>query len=206
MAVTFRKEASIDVVEAGRMRIKNLFSNGIPIQMSFSGGKDSLCLAHLTYDLILKGEIRADLLTVIFIDEEAIFPCVEKVVLEWRKKFLMVGAKFIWFAMEYKHFNCFNMLSTEETFICFDRYKEDVWVRHFYFGIGGHNKFMRIADDYELLVRSFLYTRFTHIPVCCYAQRFDGNNSQYKNEYEESDYVYKECDGILYHITDYKTY
>ena len=61
------------------------------------------------------------------------------------------------------------------------------WERHFYFGIGGHNKFMRIADDYELLVRSFLYTRFTHIPVCCYAQRFDGNNSQYKNEYEESD-------------------
>ena len=61
------------------------------------------------------------------------------------------------------------------------------WERHFYFGIGGHNKFMRIADDYELIVRSFLYTRFTHIPVCCYAQRFDGNNSQYKNEYEESD-------------------
>ena len=38
---------------------------------------------------------------------------------------------------------------------------------------------MRIADDYELLVRTFLYTKYTHIPVCCYAQRFDGTNSQY---------------------------
>lgn len=54
------------------------------------------------------------------------------------------------------------------------------WERNFYFSIGGHNQTQRIADDYELIVRSFLNTKFTHIPVCCYAQRFDGNNSQYK--------------------------
>lgn len=54
------------------------------------------------------------------------------------------------------------------------------WEREFYFAIGGHNQHIRIADDYELLVRSFLYTRFTHIMACCYAQRFDGNNSQYQ--------------------------
>lgn len=53
------------------------------------------------------------------------------------------------------------------------------WERNFYFSIGGHNKNMRIADDYELLVRTFLRTKFTHILVCCYAQRFDGKNSQY---------------------------
>lgn len=56
------------------------------------------------------------------------------------------------------------------------------WERNFYFSIGGHNQTQRIADDYELLVRSFLYTRFTHVKCCCYAQRFDGNNSQYKDE------------------------
>ena len=60
------------------------------------------------------------------------------------------------------------------------------WERNFYFGIGGHNQCMRIADDYELIVRSFLQTRFTHICACCYAQRFDGNNSQYKPN-EDSD-------------------
>lgn len=54
------------------------------------------------------------------------------------------------------------------------------WERDFYFSIGGHNQSMRIADDYELLIRSFLKTRFTHIVGCCYAQRFDGNNSQYQ--------------------------
>lgn len=55
------------------------------------------------------------------------------------------------------------------------------WERNFYFSIGGHNQTCRIADDYELVVRSFLHTKFTHIPVCCYMQRFDGNNSQYEN-------------------------
>ena len=60
------------------------------------------------------------------------------------------------------------------------------WERNFYFSIGGHNQTMRIADDYELLVRTFLYTKYTHIPVCCYAQRFDGNNSQYKKN-EDND-------------------
>lgn len=53
------------------------------------------------------------------------------------------------------------------------------WERDFYFSVGGHNQHVRIADDYELLVRSFLKTRFTHLMCCCYAQRFDGNNSQY---------------------------
>lgn len=53
------------------------------------------------------------------------------------------------------------------------------WEREFYFSIGGHNQQERIADDYELIVRSFLKTRFTHIRACCYAQRFDGQNSQY---------------------------
>lgn len=56
------------------------------------------------------------------------------------------------------------------------------WEREFYFSIGGHNVTQRIADDYELIVRSFLKTKFIKIPITCYAQRFDGNNSQYKND------------------------
>lgn len=121
--------ASIDVLEAAKRRIRNVFSNGVPVYMSFSGGKDSLTLAHLVLSLIQRGEIRADLLTVQFVDEEAIFPCIEKTVLTWRKKFMLAGAKFEWFCVEVKHFNCFNTLSEDESFICWDREKEAVWVR-----------------------------------------------------------------------------
>ena len=124
-----RCEASIDVVEAAKMRIRNVFRNGLPVYMSFSGGKDSLVMAQLVVELIQSGEIKPAQLTVQFIDEEAIFSCIEEKVKEWRKKFLLLGARFEWFCLEVKHFNCFNELSNDETFICWDRYKKDVWVR-----------------------------------------------------------------------------
>ena len=124
-----RRLASIDVVEAAKIRIRNVFHNGLPVYMSFSGGKDSLCLSQLVMNLIQAGEINPAQLTVQFIDEEAIFPCMEEKVREWRKKFMLVGAKFEWFCLEVKHYNCFNELSNDETFICWDRYKKDVWVR-----------------------------------------------------------------------------
>ncbi len=124
-----RCPASIDVVEAAKIRIRNVFRNGLPVYMSFSGGKDSLCLSQLIMNLIQQGEINPAQLTVQFIDEEAIFPCMDEKVREWRKKFMLVGAKFEWFCLEVKHYNCFNELSNDETFICWDRYKKDVWVR-----------------------------------------------------------------------------
>lgn len=124
-----RCPASIDVVEAAKIRIRNVFRNGLPVYMSFSGGKDSLCLSQLVMNLIQAGEINPAQLTVQFIDEEAIFPCIDEKVREWRKKFMLVGAKFEWFCLEVKHYNCFNELSNDETFICWDRYKKDVWVR-----------------------------------------------------------------------------
>lgn len=124
-----RCPASIDVVEAAKTRIRNVFRNGLPVYMSFSGGKDSLCLSQLVMNLIQAGEINPAQLTVQFIDEEAIFPCIDEKVREWRKKFMLVGAKFEWFCLEVKHYNSFNELSNDETFICWDRYKKDVWVR-----------------------------------------------------------------------------
>jgi len=124
-----RYRASIDVVEAAGIRLRNVFRNGVPVYMSFSGGKDSLCLAQLVMGLIRAGEINPAQLTVQFIDEEAVFPCIEEKVKEWRRKFMLAGAAFEWFCLEVKHYNCFNELYNDETFICWDRHKKDVWVR-----------------------------------------------------------------------------
>ena len=90
-----RCESSIDVVKAAKIRIRNVFQNGLPVYMSFSGGKDSLCMAQLVMELVQAGEINPAQLTVQFIDEEAIFPCMEDKVKEWRKKFMLIGAKFV---------------------------------------------------------------------------------------------------------------
>lgn len=121
--------SNIDVIEAAKTRIKNVFSNGLRVYMSFSGGKDSLCLAHMVYDLIQHKEIGASQLVVIFIDEEAIFPCIEDTVKAWRKRFLLVGAEFRWYCLEVRHYSCFNQLTADESFICWDSTKQSVWVR-----------------------------------------------------------------------------
>lgn len=122
-------EASIDVVKAAEIRIKNVFRNGLPVFFSFSGGKDSLCVSQLIVNLANRGEIDMRQLTVQFIDEEAIFPCMEETTKKWRRIFMMMGAKFEWFCVEVKHYNCFNALLNDESFICWDSTKQDVWVR-----------------------------------------------------------------------------
>lgn len=124
-----RCAASIDVVHAAERRIKNVFSNGVPVYLSFSGGKDSLVLGRLVVSLLQRGEIRAENLVVQFIDEEGIFPCIERTVIEWRKRFLALGARFEWYCIEVRHFNCFNELEEDESFICWDHTKRDVWMR-----------------------------------------------------------------------------
>lgn len=52
------------------------------------------------------------------------------------------------------------------------------WRRDVYFKIGGHNRRLSIADDYELVVRTFLETKFAKIAECCYLQFYHGGNSQ----------------------------
>lgn len=51
------------------------------------------------------------------------------------------------------------------------------WRRPFYYSIGGHNRRLSIADDYELIVRSFLNTEFCHIKALGYDQKIYNNTS-----------------------------
>lgn len=44
------------------------------------------------------------------------------------------------------------------------------WRKSFYESIGGHNRELHVADDYELVVRTFLKTRMVHVPKLCYIQ------------------------------------
>ena len=44
------------------------------------------------------------------------------------------------------------------------------WRRPFYESIGGHNKELHVADDYEMMVRTFLHTRMVRVPRLCYLQ------------------------------------
>jgi glycosyltransferase involved in cell wall biosynthesis len=51
------------------------------------------------------------------------------------------------------------------------------WRKSFYESIGGHNKELHVADDYEIVVRTFLQTRMVRVPKLCYLQ-YVGNTAQ----------------------------
>lgn len=124
-----KRGMGIDVITAARQRIIDVFQKGRLIHLSFSGGKDSIVLAHIIYQLILEGKIDKRLLTVIFIDEEAMYDECIDIVKRWRARFIEVGVKFEWYCLQVKHFSCLNTMTDEETFICWDKDKKDVWVR-----------------------------------------------------------------------------
>jgi glycosyltransferase involved in cell wall biosynthesis len=52
------------------------------------------------------------------------------------------------------------------------------WDRLFYHSVGGHNRRLTIADDYELIVRTFLNTRMVRIPKLLYFQYYHSSNTQ----------------------------
>lgn len=156
----------VDVVTMARQRIKNLFSNGVPLSLSVSGGKDSICLNHLIFQMCQSGEVDKSLLTVNFIDEEAIYPCVEKVVQNIRRQWMSIGVTFNWWCIECKHFNCFNALTNDESFICWDRFKRDVWVRQMpKFAITGHPLFRPRKDTYQKFMERLNKDKMTIIGV-----------------------------------------
>ena len=92
----------MNVLQAAKIRIRNVFANGCKIYLSFSSGKDSLCMANLVYEMILSGELDPKQLTVTFIDEEGLYPSMVDAARRWRRNFLSVGAKFLWFCLPFK--------------------------------------------------------------------------------------------------------
>lgn len=132
-----KKNLGINVLEAAQMRIKNIFSSGLKVYLDVSGGKDSIVMMSLCYNLAQQGEIDPKQLEVVFIDEEVIYDDVIRVCEEWRKKFMMIGARYRWYCIEHRNNNCFNALENNENFIPWDRYEEKNW----------HHKKPAFAED-----------------------------------------------------------
>jgi len=55
------------------------------------------------------------------------------------------------------------------------------WKKNFYMSIGGHNKHLNSADDYELMIRTFLNTRMVHLNHYCYIQYVYNHNTKVSN-------------------------
>lgn len=56
------------------------------------------------------------------------------------------------------------------------------WRKDFYVSIDGHLREMHVADDYELVVRSFLNTRMVRVPRMCYIQYISQTTQRVRNK------------------------
>ncbi len=154
------KDLKCNVVEAAERRVLEAFQRNKIVSLSFSGGKDSICMSDIVIKTMQKYGISFSRLIVIFFDEEAIYPDVEKIALEWRSKFMSLGAKFYWFCLPIRHYNCCNKLANDESFICWEPGKESVWVRPMpKFAIRNHADF-RMGMSYQ----EFSKKLFKNIP------------------------------------------
>lgn len=76
------------------------------------------------------------------------------------------------------------------------------WRRETYFAIGGHNRSLTIADDYELIVRTFLNTKMCRIPKLGYIQ-FIYNEGSKMNTHELSRAdIQRRVKSIMYYYND----
>ena len=118
-----------DVLQATRMRIRNIFENNERVQFSISGGKDSAVLNDILFRMCESGEIDKSKLVIDFIDEECIWDETIETAQYERGQWLSIGVEFRYWCVEVVHFSCLDTLVEEERFICWDRYAKDVWVR-----------------------------------------------------------------------------
>ena len=76
------------------------------------------------------------------------------------------------------------------------------WRRDIYFSVGGHNRDLAIADDYELIVRTFLKTKFVRIPKLGYLQYiYHNENGRNTHDLSRAD-IQRRVRSIMYFYND----
>lgn len=85
--------------------------------------------------------------------------------------------KYDWNGKSLYSMNSFEASSHSLSYIWFAPDHVRAWRRDVYHQIGGHNTELSICDDHELLIRTYLKTRFHHISKVLYVYRITGDNS-----------------------------
>lgn len=77
----------------------------------------------------------------------------------------------------YKTMNSFEADAGSLSLIYFAPDHVRTWKREVYEEVGGHDKARSILDDQDLMMRTYMVTKFYHIPKCLYGYRVHGDNT-----------------------------
>jgi glycosyltransferase involved in cell wall biosynthesis len=84
---------------------------------------------------------------------------------------------FKWKSKDYISMNSFPADSGSLSLIYYAPDHIRAWRKSVYESIGGHDPGLSILDDQELMIRTYLVTRFKHIPKTLYLYRIHGENT-----------------------------
>jgi len=194
------KAYDFDVVTAAERRVLETFNKHAYAILSFSGGKDSIVMGDIIIKTMQKYSIAFNRLIVVFFDEEGVYPDFEQMVLQWRAKFLSLGAKFYWFCLPIKHYNCVNRLENDESFICWEPGKEDVWIKPMpKFAIRNHSKFV-MGMTYQQFSRRLFgdMPQFVGLRIYESVQRMNSIASKSKSPFVYPIYDWRDNDVWFY--------
>lgn len=76
------------------------------------------------------------------------------------------------------------------------------WRTKDYFAIGGHNAEMKIADDHDLICRTYLYGNIYHIDECLYIYRMHNDNTWLQNVKEIQSVQWANYNKYIYSLVE----
>lgn len=151
-------------------------------QRAFNAGKNDILVEVDHDDLITEDCLEK--LNVAYQDLNYGFVYSDNAVYHMENKFVPYNNAYGWThkPFKYKDLDLISMNSFEPTshsvgYIWYAPDHVRSWRRDVYHDVGGHNPELSICDDHELMLRTFLKTKFLRIPEVLYIYRVTGENT-----------------------------
>jgi len=184
----FKKEQlSQDILNEERVRIFTAYDGNTNIgyvkNKAFNLGTGDV-LVEVDHDDILLPNCLQELATAFEQNPDCGFVYSDNATYHMENKFIPYGSVYGW---TYKNYdwndkklivmNSFEPSSHSVSYIWYAPDHVRAWRKDIYQKIGGHNVELSICDDHELMIRTYLETKFYHIPEVLYIYRITGDNS-----------------------------
>jgi glycosyltransferase involved in cell wall biosynthesis len=140
-------------------------------------------LVEVDHDDILI-ETCLEKLNVAFQDSSVGFVYTDNLTYHMEDKFVPFNAangwtydKHMWRGKELIRMHSFAPSSRSLAFIWYAPDHVRAWRANVYKEVGGHNPELEVCDDHELMIRTYLKTKFLHVPEPLYVYRITGDNT-----------------------------
>lgn len=182
-----KNQLSSEILNDSRVKIFTVYDGNTDIgyvknKAFFLGTGD--VLVEVDHDDILTPDCLEKLAKAFEENPECGFVYSDDAIYHMQDAFIPYGETFGWTQRDYDWngkkliaMNSFDASSHALSYIWYAPDHVRAWRKDVYHKIGGHSVELSICDDHELMIRTYLETKFYHIPEVLYIYRITGDNS-----------------------------